>query len=192
MLVLSTIDKIVNAARECFFQHGYSAANVSLICRYAGISRATIYKSFSSKETIFRAVVQSHIEEKHAFLEQYELSTKDFWLDTEQLILDRCQGIFDDIPNATIRSELVHAGKTLCTDIVLAEKSALKDSITKRLITEIKAQRISLDKAKISSDEFAQLIETVPFGIVLSSMDDNSRVIIKNMFNVFKASVSLN
>ena len=59
-LMPKSVEKLISSAQECFFQHGYCAANVSLIGRYAGISRATIYKNFSSKEEIITMTATNH------------------------------------------------------------------------------------------------------------------------------------
>lgn len=187
-LLPNTVEKIIAAASECFFQHGYSAANVSLICRYAGISRATIYKSFSSKETLFRALLEHHLTEEQVLLADYQNSKKDFWTDTEQLIVDRCQGIFDDIPNATIRSELIHNAQKICKDIITVDRQLLREAIAKRLRTELEHSRLSMSVTGLTVEDFARLVEIVPIGIVSSAEEDEARASIKHLFIVFRAS----
>ncbi len=186
----NTVEKIITAARECFFQHGYNAANVSLICRYAGISRATIYKSFSSKETLFRALIEHHLTEKQIMLKGYQEGGADFWLDTEQLIIDRCQGIFDDIPNAVIRSELIHNAQSLCKDIISIERELLRNAIAKRLYIEVESDRLTMSATGIAIEDFARLIEVVPIGIVSSADEDEARSVIQHLFSIFKASTT--
>lgn len=182
----TTTETILKAAQECFFQYGYAAANVSLIARYAQLSRATIYKNFCSKEVIFRHVVQNHIDQHDAELATYLCSTKEFWQETENLLLERCRGIFDDISSSIIRSELIHAGQLHCHDILLATKSLLQKAIEKRLLSEINQGNISIDKINISVADFAQVIEAVPMGIAFSNMEQNSAQLIANIFAIFK------
>lgn len=48
---------IVNAARRVFLETGYGAATVDAIAAVAGVSKATIYTRFASKQALFAAVV---------------------------------------------------------------------------------------------------------------------------------------
>lgn len=49
--------QILDAAGRAFCEHGYGKASVDQIARYAGVSKATIYTRFPSKDAIFTAVV---------------------------------------------------------------------------------------------------------------------------------------
>jgi TetR/AcrR family transcriptional repressor of mexJK operon len=48
-------EALLNHALEEFLQHGFEGANIDRIARNAGIGRATIYRQFGSKETLFQA-----------------------------------------------------------------------------------------------------------------------------------------
>lgn len=185
-----SVDKIILAAQECFYQHGYSAANVSLIGRYASISRATIYKNFDSKEALFRAVVEEHIAQNNVALSEYSDSEGDFWQETEAFIFGRCEGLFEEIPNAVIRSELIHTCQMFCHDLLLTNQYSVEEAITKRLEQEVQQGKLSLDKMNITIEGFAKVIESAPIGIALSNIDDTSVSLIKNMFRIFKASAT--
>ncbi|WP_448212160.1 TetR/AcrR family transcriptional regulator [Colwellia sp. MEBiC06753] len=184
----TTAIKIITAAKECFFQHGFSAANVSLISRYAGISRATIYKNFNSKEAIFRAVVSHHFQQYKSSLAAYAASEKAFWLETESLILSRCADLFDGIPNQLIRSELKHVGQSCCEDIIQTEQKKVQSAIKTRLQKEIVLGTISLENLGITIDEFAQLLEAAPISLAFSNMVDDHIKMIKQMFCIFRTS----
>jgi TetR/AcrR family transcriptional regulator len=54
-------DKILEAAVEEFIQHGFSGARVDRIAQRAGINKAMIYYYFSSKEKLYQAVIDEHI-----------------------------------------------------------------------------------------------------------------------------------
>lgn len=183
-------EKLIKAAQECFFQHGYDAANVSLIGRYANLSRPTIYKNFSSKEDLFRAVVQNHFEEHQAELMAYADSDKDFWNDTEQLALGRCEGIFDEIASNIIRSELIHISQSLCQDLLQKETYKVQNVIKARLKREIAQNNLSIEHMNLTIEQFCQVIEAVPIGVAYSTMEDNTIELLKNMFVVFRASTT--
>jgi AcrR family transcriptional regulator len=55
--------RIVDAARELFFEHGYSKVSASEIAQAIGISKKTLYKEFETKEDILRAVVLPKLKE---------------------------------------------------------------------------------------------------------------------------------
>jgi len=53
--------RIVEAARELFFSRGFVRVTADEIAGRLGISKATLYKSFPSKEDILEAVVLEHM-----------------------------------------------------------------------------------------------------------------------------------
>ena len=189
--MLRSVDKIIKAARECFFQHGYSATNVSLIGRYAGISRATIYKNFSSKEALFQAMVQRQFEQYQAGLDSYTASSGDFWQETEALFIGRCQGVFDEIDSQIIRTELIHAGHSHCQTLISCERERMHHALAQRLEKEIAAGRLSLAKVDMTPILFAQVMHSIPIGVVFSSTEETNIEMIKKMLHIFKVSTQV-
>src|ERR1700733_3514229 len=55
--------RIVDAARELFYDHGYSKVSTSEIAEAVGISKKTLYKEFETKEDILRACVIPKLKE---------------------------------------------------------------------------------------------------------------------------------
>jgi AcrR family transcriptional regulator len=53
--------EIVSAALEVFAEKGFAAAKLDDIARKAGISKATLYLYFDTKEEIFRAVARAAV-----------------------------------------------------------------------------------------------------------------------------------
>lgn len=64
----SAKQRIIDAAFEPFFMHGYEAASLSHIANIVGIRKATIYTHFDSKEAIFLELLQDALELESAFL----------------------------------------------------------------------------------------------------------------------------
>lgn len=187
----STQEKILIAATECFFQHGYTAANVSMIARYAEISRVTIHKQFKSKEALFRAVVEKHINENNVLLEKYTQSIGDFWAETEAFTLGRCGELFEEISSAIVRADLLYAGQNYCQDIIQENEVRARASISLRLTKELADKRLSLNKTGMSVQALAQAIEVAPLGIALSSLEEDNTAYIKNLMKLFKASTAI-
>jgi AcrR family transcriptional regulator len=67
---------ILDAARRVFSNSGYDAARTRDIARLAGISEAMVYRHFSSKDVLYRAVLRKTIREQnesYALLRMSEL-----------------------------------------------------------------------------------------------------------------------
>lgn len=183
----STTDKILNIATECFFQHGYDTANISMVSRYAGISRVTIHKQFQSKELLFRAVVKKHFQLHNILIEKYSKSEVNFWQETKDLIIQRCEGLFNDVSSSLVRSNLLHAGHALCKDLIQAEEGLIKNSIRTRIEKEISANRLTLNKVGLSADELANTLHYAPFGITIAVSNQDINTFVENLMAVFKA-----
>jgi len=53
--------EIIEAATAIFIRVGYAAANLDDVAHQAGIAKGTLYRYFSDKQSLFRAVVQQAI-----------------------------------------------------------------------------------------------------------------------------------
>ncbi|MDH6140683.1 MULTISPECIES: TetR/AcrR family transcriptional regulator [Kitasatospora] len=62
---------IINAALVEFLREGYSAASMDAITARSGVSKATIYKHFGSKERLFLAVIGGILPTTYADLEPF-------------------------------------------------------------------------------------------------------------------------
>lgn len=67
--------KILAGARRAFFSNGFDGASMGEIARVAGVSKATIYAYFRSKEMLFHALVED-IRGKSA-VEMFECSAEE-------------------------------------------------------------------------------------------------------------------
>jgi TetR/AcrR family transcriptional repressor of mexJK operon len=52
-------EAILDAAGQLFREHGYGAVSMDQIAREAGVSKATVYAHFESKDRLFAAMVQN-------------------------------------------------------------------------------------------------------------------------------------
>lgn len=55
--------QVMQGAWSVFLQHGYAGASVDDIARAADVSKATLYAYFPDKRVLFRAVIQSVLED---------------------------------------------------------------------------------------------------------------------------------
>lgn len=54
--------ELLEAALEQFYRVGFSSAKIEEIARAAGVTVGTVYRYFPSKEALFRAVVERHLD----------------------------------------------------------------------------------------------------------------------------------
>ncbi|MHA3684421.1 TetR/AcrR family transcriptional regulator [Leucobacter sp. HY1910] len=67
---LSTRDSILDVAAKLFTERGYAAAPLSAIAHEVGITKASLYYHFPSKESIMEALVNPLLDEVDALLAQ--------------------------------------------------------------------------------------------------------------------------
>ena len=77
MQTASKADKILDAAAQVFVEQGYSAASMDEISRVAGVSKATVYAHFSSKEQLFATVVTSECQRHSQTLMAADIDRRD-------------------------------------------------------------------------------------------------------------------
>lgn len=49
---------IIDAARRLFLEHGYAATSMDVVASHAGVSKATVYALFESKDNLFAAMIE--------------------------------------------------------------------------------------------------------------------------------------
>ena len=56
------MESILAAAKRAFLAAGFGAVSMDTIAREAGVSKATVYAHFGSKEELFGAVIERECE----------------------------------------------------------------------------------------------------------------------------------
>lgn len=54
---------ILDAAQACFLDHGFSSTSMDMVAATAGVSKATIYAHFQSKDELFGAIIQRRCDD---------------------------------------------------------------------------------------------------------------------------------
>jgi AcrR family transcriptional regulator len=54
-------DRIIDAAKKVYAQHGFRGATTRLIAIEAGVNEVTLFRTFGSKAALFEALMQSHV-----------------------------------------------------------------------------------------------------------------------------------
>src|SRR5438045_2105348 len=68
---------VLRAARRAFLAGGFGAVSMDAIAREAGVSKATVYAHFGSKEELFGAVVADVAEQRFGAFSAFELDPQD-------------------------------------------------------------------------------------------------------------------
>ncbi|MCF2947387.1 TetR/AcrR family transcriptional regulator [Paraglaciecola aquimarina] len=184
--MLKSTQKIFETAKQCFFQHGYSASSIAMISRYSKVSRVTIHKQFSSKEDLFRAFIENFLLEKDTEIQAYINSPGMFWDDTSRFLAKRCTEVFDNIPSTIIKADLIHAGQTYCADLIDKNRVKTRHAIGVKLQQAIDQQQVCLAKIGLVVEDFAANIESVAESIMLSSAIQDSRQTLQKTLDVYK------
>ncbi|WP_158972565.1 TetR/AcrR family transcriptional regulator [Paraglaciecola sp. L3A3] len=190
--MLKSTKKIFETAQQCFIQYGYTAASIAMISRYSNVSRVTIHKQFSSKEALFRAFIENYLLEKDSQIQAYIHSTGMFWDDTNDFLTQRCTEVFDNIPNAMIKSDLIHAGQTLCADLIEQNRVKTKQAIQSKLNQAIEKKQVSLNRIGLTIEEFATNVESVAEVIMLSNSVHQPRESMLKTMQIYKVATSIN
>ena len=74
---VSKADRILDAAAQVFVEQGYEAASMDEISRVAGVSKATVYAHFASKEQLFATVVRNECQRHSQTLMAADLDRRD-------------------------------------------------------------------------------------------------------------------
>ncbi|MFT4046590.1 MAG: TetR/AcrR family transcriptional regulator [Solimonas sp.] len=73
---------ILDAARQCFIEHGYDAITIRDVIRASGLAAGTFYNYFPDKESVFRALTDArlgHLQERIHASRQHATSVADFF-----------------------------------------------------------------------------------------------------------------
>lgn len=63
---LANREAILEAARKCFLKQGYDAVTVRDVIRMTGLAAGTFYNYFPDKDTLFRAVLETRMNDLNA------------------------------------------------------------------------------------------------------------------------------
>ena len=53
-----TSDRILDAARDLFYEHGYYATSTRVIAQSAGVNEVTLFRHFGKKEDLLKAIIK--------------------------------------------------------------------------------------------------------------------------------------
>ncbi|RCU49526.1 MULTISPECIES: TetR/AcrR family transcriptional regulator [Corallincola] len=186
----STTQTILDAARDCFFRHGYSATNISMISRYAEISRVTIHKQFSNKEVLFREVCLRHHQEMQANLPSFKAQYKDTWSTLEAMLLDWAKPIFEEISDSVVLQDIVQAANKYCVDAMAAHIEVLSQFVGELLREGERTGQVDLSRCGLSELQLGSNLVLCAKGVFTTATTKQARETVSNMVKLYRAALT--
>ncbi len=104
----SSVQRILTAAEMLFGEQGFDAVSMNDIALRAGVSKANIFHHFSSKSTLYHAVLSNACKESRARIDQLESSDGTFAERLARFAAGHLQGILqhDNLSRLILRDVL--------------------------------------------------------------------------------------
>ncbi|MFT5594237.1 MAG: AcrR family transcriptional regulator [Oceanicoccus sp.] len=157
-LTLKTEQKVLAGARQCFFQHGYKASNMTLISEYAGYSRATVHKYFKNKDDAFRQVFHQYQLKANNACQPILAQQLECWATIGLIMQTWLNPTFEEVSNQHILNDLKYHVQHVAQDIFSQARQDIENMLSDVLTKAEKEKTLSLEKTGIKPRKLAILI----------------------------------
>jgi AcrR family transcriptional regulator len=160
-------ERILDAAALCFIQSGFHAASIANIAQTAEISPSLIYRYFSSKASIVKAIIERQLNSDH-FKMLGSIKSAD----------ELCRSIIDTFESWRRRDNpkmdavlMLEVTVTSTRDTDLARTVQAEDQIICRSLTEL-IQRLGSMSSASSARSAAVVLQCLVEGLALGALRD--------------------
>lgn len=155
----ATRDSLLGAAVGEFSLHGFRRASMEGVARGAGVSRATLYLHFGSKEELFRALVERlHDEHVEAMRAAAEAEAGDFE-GRVVAVLEARFGRWVELTAASPHAaELYDLHGRLCGDVARASQARSEKILAAMLRAGARRGEIDLERVGLSAARTAGVL----------------------------------
>lgn len=157
-LTSNTEDKILIAARHCFFRHGYKASNMTLISEYAGYSRATIHKHFKNKDDAFRQVLMLIKQQANDACKPIMERNFECWQSISLIVQIWLKPTFEEAGDQRIINDLKYHVQQVAEDIFQQVRKDIEDMLYELLTKAEKKNDISLVNTGLEARALAKIL----------------------------------
>ena len=155
----STRAVILDAAAAEFSAHGYRRSSVDGVSRRAGVSRATLYQYWRSKEQLFRALVEYLHEDHLAAMQAVRDRPPGGPAESFAAILTARFGRFVELTSTSDNAEeLYDVHDRVCGDIAAAAEQRGMRLVAELVQQNVDSREIDLTAASLDVDEAASLL----------------------------------
>jgi TetR/AcrR family transcriptional regulator len=126
----TTREQILDAARQCFAQAGYSATSLNDIAAEVGIRRPSLLHHFVSKETLYEEVFEQLLSDWFSRLAD-SITAPSQGLEKVEQVLDAGFGFFADNPAyvTLMRREAIDGGSHLAIDLAATLRPLFDEAV---------------------------------------------------------------
>jgi len=158
-------DKILDAAADLFFTHGYGATSIEAVAQHAHISKRTFYDRFQNKPDLFRAVMRRLIERLSGAVTPGLFDGKN--------IADVLRGLAKVVLRAALTPEALALNRLILAEaarfpelvLVVNEQGARRQAIERiaaLLQKEAATGCLKISNAAFAAEQFLQMVVAIP------------------------------
>lgn len=156
----SAKQRIIDAAFEPFFMHGYEAASLSHIANIVGIRKATIYTHFANKEAIFLELLQDALELECAFL-QTCFATASGLSGPGDAYCHAFKERYDSAVTLRFLIRMAYASPVHLTDTIASIFNVYIDVLVKQMALALQPYDLSPEQLEIYTDAYVGVIDSL-------------------------------
>ena len=156
---------IVRHARQHFVTHGFTATRMEPVARESGVSTATLYGFFESKNTLFEAVINDATDEIAEQLEALPTSSGSAQQRLDALLNFYADFLSKDEVKAVFRLILAerHRFEDVCTRFFLRGRTQFGRSLVGLLTSLSKSGELKSGNANLGASQLMGMIENTVF-----------------------------
>ena len=158
ILNAETEQKILFSARQCFFRHGYKAANMTLISEYAGYSRATIHKYFKNKDDAFRQVIHQFQQQANQACQPIMQQDLECWVGINLIMQAWLKPTFDEVSDQFVLNDLKFHVQQVAADLFQQARKGVEDMLCELINNAASQGNISLSLVALTPRKLAKLL----------------------------------
>ena len=186
-MINETKNQIMTGARQCFFRHGYTASNITLISQYAGFSRVTVHKQFKNKDDAFRQLCLLIVDESTQACEPIlENTTLPCWEAIESIMAIWLRPTFEEVSDQVVMRDLKYHVQEVADDIFVAAHELVENMIRSRLTMGIENQEINIANTEVTIADMANLLVACLDGVRGHIHHADIKVRCHQLVNIFK------
>ncbi|WP_396587026.1 TetR/AcrR family transcriptional regulator [Bermanella sp. R86510] len=155
----ATKQQVLMGARRCFFQHGYSASNMTLISQYAGYSRVTVHKHLRNKDDAFRQVCENFQQQATELCQPIVQNPDlDCWHALEAIMIIWLTPTFEEVSDEQVMGDLKYHAQTVAKDIFDQARDNIIAMCDVVLTQAIADKSIQLDGVAMGTKQLASIM----------------------------------
>lgn len=156
----SAKQRIIDAAFEPFFMHGYEAASLSHLANIVGIRKATIYTHFANKKALFLELLQDALELECAFLRNCFATASDL-TGPGDIYCHAFKERYDSAVTLRFLIRMAYASPVHLTDTIASIFNVYIDVLVEQMALALQPYNLSSEQLEIYTDAYVGVIDSL-------------------------------